>query len=281
MGAYSRILLPWDSQPQEVVAVDWQKPISQGLVGLFPLSPASGFRDLVSGQGPTITGTVDLAANANGLFRNFGSSKYIDYASPPRGLTPTTPVTVAWTQEARSTTAQSTVLNLNVGTAGVDSSFVIYQSASTSAYYFTAGPRRTSGAQSWSAAVGALTNNVRDVFVLTSSGGLGSLVDADWELYKNGALVAHGTTTTYGTNTTAGFRVGTLVESTGDPFEGIIGDLHFWSRVLSVQERIEWSRNVNMAYVDRSIWVPVSAGGAPPATAYPWHYYAQMRQMGA
>ena len=64
MGAYSRILLPWDSQPQEVVGVDWGNPNAANITTLIPLGPDN--RDAVLGTPLTLGAGGSVAVDARG-----------------------------------------------------------------------------------------------------------------------------------------------------------------------------------------------------------------------
>lgn len=256
---------PWTRQPQGAVEVDWSNPLSGKLAFLAPLSPASGGRDLVQGQIATRTGGNTSLTNKYGQFSDFGTGKYSDFAKKPLGVTPTTPTTIAWTQEARSGSSYSTVLHLNVGTPGSTPIFIIFLSSSVSSYYFTAGPQVGANAHSWSSAVGAVQDNVRNAYVLVTTGGLNSTTASEWTLYQNGIEITRGTSTTLASTTGDAFRVGAYLTG-GDPFEGIIGDLHIWGRALSSAEARLWSQNVNVLYVPRRRYLPPAAAAATVPT---------------
>ena len=255
------ILLPWDSQPQEAVRVNWAHPLATDLAFLAPLNPETGLADLVSGQIPTVTGSITAEANRYGRFLNFGSGKRLDFASTPKSISPTTAATIAWTQEPISPSVNSTILSAQFGAAGSDRPFVIYQSTNAT-YRFTAGPSSTNGAHQWLAA-GSPVDRQRDVFVLTTINGISSTTSADWALYRNGELVTQSGRTNYSSSTSGGFRVGALLTGS-DPWEGMIGDLTMWARVLDADEAARWCENVNVLYEPRRIWVPVSAASGPP-----------------
>lgn len=256
-------LTPWNRQPQTPVGVNWSNPITKQLVFCAPLSPASGLVDLVRGQSPTRTGMSTVVANRTGLYYNFGATNYLSYPTVPASITTTTPFTIAWMQDARATSGDSTLVDINFG-SGTES-FAIYQSTGTAAYYFAAGPRGGSAAHTWSAATGALTNNVVDKFVLTSVGGPNSVTGSDWVLYRNGNLVTRGVDQSFSSSTAASFKIGVLANNT-TPFEGIIGNMHMWSRVLTVDEIKAWSENefICLAPINRVYALP--SGGAPAAT---------------
>lgn len=227
-----RLVNPRGRRPATPTGINWAHPRSAGLAFFAPLSTER--RDLVSLRTPTVTGNEVFEANGAGLFRKFGTGQYLDYPATPPAIGATTPFTVAWTQQPRATSAYSTVLEVNFGSG--TQSFVIYLAAADSSYYFTAGPRVPSGAQSWSSAIGAVTNGVLDRYVLRGAGGSQSTTSSDWTLYRNGVVVTRGTATTYGSVTSAAFRIGALANGGPDVFEGLIGDMRMWSRALSDQE---------------------------------------------
>lgn len=258
------VLRQWRGQPLGPVGVNWGHSRAEGLQFFAPLSAAHDLRDLAGEQRATRTGLETYARSQSGAHHLlFGSSNYADFPVVPARIGTTTPFTVAWTQEPRATSGYSTILNVNFGTAGADTAFAIFLSASDATYYFTAGPRASSGAHSWSVAAGAVANDRLDRFVLTGAGGPSSTTASDWTLRRNGELVTRGTTTAYAGNTSASFRIGAL-ETAGDhPFEGLIGDMRMWSRVLSDDEA-EVESTIDGAlelYAPRRIWVPFSAGG--------------------
>lgn len=234
---------PWKSQPQVPVGIDWSNPLTKGLDFCAPLSPQSGLFDLVQNQRGTRTGMGTMAANENGLYYNFSTSNYLDFTSRPKNIGATTPFTIAWTQEPRSTTGFSTIININLGTPATHNSFLIYQTVTAdSPARFTAGPRVAGGAHSWSASVDVLVNNRLDKFVLICAGGSQSITGSDYTLYRNGILMSRGGSVNFAANTAACFRIGAL-DNAGDPWEGIIGNVHIWSRVLTETEAISWSDN--------------------------------------
>jgi hypothetical protein len=144
--------------PASAVGLERSSSFADGLAFYAPLALGAGLQDLRTGKMASPTGGHGYHATKVGLLRAFGSGQYLDFPAAPVGIGPTTPATVAWVQEHRATSAQSTVLHVQLGTVGADSPLLIYQSASTAAYYFTAGPSRgASSAHSWSSAIGAAT----------------------------------------------------------------------------------------------------------------------------
>lgn len=257
----------WLRHPPGWVGINWAHPRAVGLEFFAPLSAGHDMRDLVSEQRATRTGLEDcLPTKSGALHLVFGSGNYADFPAAPAGIGKTTPFTVAWTQEPRATSAYSTVMEFQFGTAGADQTFIVYLAAADSSYAFVAGPRGSS-THSWSSAVGFVTDNVLDRYILRSSGGPTSTTAANWSLYRNGALVSIGADTVTSGNTAASARIGAH-DGASDPFEGLIGDVRMWSRVLSDDEA-EVESTVDGAlelYAPRRIWVPVSAGGGAGIT---------------
>lgn len=259
--------VPWTRQPQAPVRINYGNSLAQGLVFCAPLSLGDRLRDLVSRQTATATGLSSYAANRNGVYPVFGSSNYADFAAPS-GIDNTSQATIAWSQEPRSTTSYSAVLNVKV--SGATNSFLIYQSASDSQYYFMVGPRKTGTSISFSASIGAATNNLIDRFVLQCAGGLMSQTASDYVLWRNGVRFTTSTTGSLSPDTTEGLRIGALPGGAGDPFEGLLGDVSIWRRLLTDTEAVAWSGNPwqLLAPVTRRIWVPQS--GAAPTFLGAW-----------
>lgn len=264
--AKKRAYAEWGRQPIGPVGIEYDHARAEGLVFFAPLSGAHGTRDLVQEQLGVRTGLeAYLPSQAGALHHLFGSSSYADFPVLP-AVGHTTPTTIAWTQEPRSTSAYSAVLWIKP--TGATYGFAIYESAADSAYYFVVGRRNPTGGgadvSKFSANVGAVTSDRLDRFVLTLPSGMTSGAGA--RLWRNGVEIAAGTSlpsNEFGTNTTAAFRVGAL-ESGADPFEGLIGDMRIWSRVLPDGDAEDESTVPGgwKLYAKSRILVPVSAGGS-------------------
>lgn len=264
---------PIITQPQRLTLLDWSNPITQGLVFSAPLHPVWGMRDLVSGKLATKTGLATQGIGREGVYAVFGTSNYADFTLP-NGFTSSSPFTVAWTQEPRSTSAFSTVLNIKP--TGAANAFLIYQSDSNASYYFVAGPR--TGNVPLFSAVGAATNGVADRYVLTGSSGMGSGIASGYTLWRNGVKMTTVSTASLGANTTASFRVGAL-DSATDPFEGLLGNMDIWARVITDGEALAWCRNPYCKYLpqpSRLWWANPAAGGG--AGFFSRYYYDMIGQ---
>jgi hypothetical protein len=262
MGAYSRILLPWDSQPQEVVGVNGESPYAQNLVTCIPLHPQWGMRNLVTGAAVTKTGLTGTVVGPHGLYPNFGASSYCDFDSPAAITSGTQPVTIAWDQYPVATSAYSTVLNWKP--AGATYAFVIYQSAAVAGYYFVVGARLSGSLNtaSYETAIGAVTNARLDRYVVVCTGGINGL-RATYKLFRNGVLQTQTGGTALGSNLTTSARIGSLDGGT-DVFEGAIGNLCIWNEAFSDAKAAAYDSQRWQLFAPRTIWVPVSAaaGGA-------------------
>lgn len=234
-------------QPTQRTGINYANPLSRKLSFLSPLHPFSGLVDYVRHQRGSRAGGGFVYTQRHGIFPNFGTSNHLDFPRTPPDIGPTTPFSIAWVQDPRSTSAYGTIINVNFGTAGTHNSFAVYQAAADANYYFVAGPRKISGAHRWATAIGAITNGRVDVFVLLAKGGSQSLTPSDWVLYRNGVLISQDSSTNFTTATSASFRIGAL-ETGSDPFEGGIGNMHMWSRILTPGEIASFYENPWQVY---------------------------------
>lgn len=249
---------PRTEQPQDFGALDWGDSITAGLVSHLALHPDWGMLDMVSGARATLTGSGSSPPNAFGRLTKFASGKYVDFPAPI-GLLGTTPVTIAWVQEPQGTTAYSSVIQLKA--AGSTNSFLVYQSASDASYYFIAGCRNGTPAASFAASVGPTTNGVLDCYVLTNAGGLESNTAGDYTLWRNGRKFTTATNVAISSSTSSGIRIG-AVEAGADPFEGLLGCVSVWARVLSDTECLRMSTQPQSIYAPQIISIPWPAASS-------------------
>lgn len=257
MGKALDFLLPWDSQPQEVVEVDWNNPLTNGLVFLAPLWPGQ-LNDIVGGKRATVTGTLGYAATRDGVFPLFSGSQYIDYGAFGAEF-PAGPATIAWIQTPIAQSGFNTLMNL-MPSGGVNS-WVCYQNGGGGSYAFTFGRRAGTGPANYNTTVGTPANGDTRRFIVRSPS-LDTATYTDYSLFDrfSGALAPDGSTT-YGGNTSTGMRIGALLPSGGDGFDGAIGMVAIWKRQLSDAEARDYNANPWQLFAPRTIWVPVSAGG--------------------
>lgn len=266
---------PWGRQPIGAAGINWGHPRAEGLAFFAPLSGAHGTRDLVQEQLGVRTGLEEYVPAQNGaIYHRFFSANRADFPLLPLGIGLNTPFTLAWTQEPRSGSAYSALLVVNFGTAGTDHQFTIYQSTSDASYSMVTGPLGAGSSASNTprfSGIGVATNERLDRFVLQCSGGSQSVTTGDYVLWRNGERFTTSATAVLSAYRTAAFRIGALSDA-GDPFEGLIGDMRMWSRVLSDGEAEEEStvHGSWALFEPQRIWVPINAtsgGGQTVAIA--------------
>lgn len=248
----------WTSQPQEAVEVDWGNQLTDGLVFLAPLWPGQ-LNDIVGGKRATVTGSLEVVATRDGVFPLFSGTQYIDYGAFGAEF-PAGPATVAWIQTPIAQSGFSTVMNL-MPNGGVNS-WLVYQNGGGGSYAFTFGKRASSGVTHYNTTVGPPVNgNTRRFLVRSPS--LDTSTIADYSLLDglSGPLAPDGGLS-YGGNTSTGMRLGALLPSAGDGFDGAIGMVAIWKRQLSDAEARSYNANPFQVFAHQTIWVPVSAGGA-------------------
>lgn len=262
---------PWGRQPIGAAGINWGHPRAEGLAFFAPLSGAHGTRDLVQEQLGVRTGLEEYVPAQNGaIYHRFFSANRADFPLLPLGIGLNTPFTLAWTQEPRSGSAYSALLVVNFGTAGTDHQFTIYQSTSDASYSMVTGPLGAGSSASNTprfSGIGVATNERLDRFVLQCSGGSQSVTTGDYVLWRNGERFTTSATAVISAYRTAAFRIGALSDA-GDPFEGLIGDMRMWSRVLSDGEAEEEStvHGSWALFEPQRIWVPVSTVGGGDVT---------------
>jgi len=138
---------PWDSQPQELVELDWGNSVNAGLVFCAPLNPAVGLVDLARNAAATRTGLASLAITENGIYPLFGASNFVNFTESTGITDDTAPITFAWTQKHIAPAAFSTVLQWKPS-AFSQVATIGFQSAS-SGYIFSFGVH---GNPSWNIA---------------------------------------------------------------------------------------------------------------------------------
>lgn len=256
---------PWASQPRALPSIDAGSPLARGLLFHAPLHPVWGMRDLVAGGLATRTGLTSRAVTVAGVLPLFGTSSYADFAAPA-SFNGSLPFTIAWVQQPISPAGYSTVLDVRPPVNSAKS-FLIYQSAADTSYQFVVGPRDggSTGKQA-RFAMGLQTDGLLDVYVLVAPAGLATAT-ASYVLYRNGVKQAAAVAESpFGNASHTGMRVGGVLGSPGDPFEGALGGLTIWQRSISDAEAALFSRNPSAIYAaQRRIYTPgftVSAGGA-------------------
>lgn len=254
---------PWTSQPQCSVGLDKSSPLMQGLLFHAPLHPQWGMRDLVSGAPAVRTGLAARGVNKYGALPLFGASNYADFNAPPT-MDGAQPFTIAWVQQPISPAGYGTVLDIRPPVNAANS-FLIYQSASDTSYQFVVGPRDGGGnGKQAQFAMGTQTSGQLDVYVLVAPAGLAT-ASAAYVLYRNGVRqAAAAASPPFGAASPTGMRFGTVLGATSDPFEGLLGGLTIWQRILSDAEGCLMSARPSAIYAPlRRPWLTPAPVIAP------------------
>lgn len=246
----------WAQQPPERSTIDRSSTLSRGLLFHAPLHPQWGMLDLVSGTPAVRTGLAAQGVNKYGALPLFGASNYADFTVPPT-LDGNKPVTIAWVQEPRSTSAYSTILNIRPA-VNAGNAFLIYEATANAEYSLAIGNRNGTGcAANFHTTVGVVTDWRLDFYVATNAVGINDTSGTlgNFALWRNGVKLAPGGASTFGLNDKASFRVGAL-DSGSDPFEGLIGGMTIWQRVLSDPECLLMSSRPSVIYTPTTqpIW---------------------------
>jgi hypothetical protein len=252
-------------QPQGAVRVNWGSSLSRALAFCAPLNPGGGFQDIAGNQLGVRTGLGSQTVAPNGSYPLFGTGSYLDFSNNIAGVTGATPVTIAWTQTVRTPLSYSALLNWKP--PGAANTFLIYQSASDSMYYFVAGLRGGTPV-SFSAVVGTQVDGRTDRYALVMSSGVAGAA-ASFALFANGSKLTTAATQGFGANTDAAFRIGAR-DAGSDPFEGGVGNFHIWTRALSDAEGAIWSTpggEFSCYAPSRRVWVQLAANEATTDTA--------------
>lgn len=254
MPAYSRILLPWDSQPQEAAGIDWDNPLTRGL------------RLAVIGGSPQNIVTGQMPAGINRLSSGVASEGRV------------------WTGDAPSGTINSRGIVFPFDVSGaLTVHTIVLRSASvndadSSRIATVIGNLDNGQANFWHLNLGngfgAAGDDNKPRFSLSAAGvgtiyadGIAlsgnnpattALTNGQW--YRMSAAKPAGATDTSGTNriSIGGQR------SSGGAYYGLNGSIALvllWDRELSAVEIAQLTRREYELFAPRSIWVPVSAGG--------------------
>lgn len=255
----------WRKQPPGPAPLNWGAAINRELAFATPLGPGDGMRDLVRSVEGTRTGLGTRGIAQSGSYPIFGSSDYLSFPALD-GISGTTPITIAWTQQVTS------VVNgfpnvIGWRPTGATSRFLIICGPSAG-YYFCAGPQNgASNTAAWNGAIGASAVGRHNNFVLQIKAGTDSADRTTFELFSDGVKITRDALpTSFGVNTTSEFLIGT--RSGGDGFQGHIGNLHIWRRVLTDSEARDWTQNpfITRQALTRGRRDAVVAGGASGPT---------------
>lgn len=238
---------PWDRQPQEAVGVDWNNPLTNGLIFSSSLASGGGFRDEVGGLRPTINGTVAQGPTGDGTGAVFSGSDYLDFGTSQ--ILPTgTPFTLTFYEEVTATSSYAAMLGLVAGSR----QFLWIRG--TSSYVCTLGVADGTAPVRFSSMPAQFVGE-RIRFVLT-----GDAIDSNsgLRLWANG-VEQTSVASTFGTTSASSNKVGW--DGADEKFQGRISDLHMLARRWSAEEVEAFFDAPWQLFVPQTIPVPVSAGG--------------------
>ena len=238
---------PWDRQPQEAVGVDWNNPLTNGLIFSSSLASGGGFRDEVGGLRPTINGTVAQGPTGDGTGAVFSGSDYLDFGASqiiPLG----TPFTLTFYEEVTATSSYAAMLGLVAGSR----QFLWIRG--TSSYVCTLGVADGTAPVRFSSMPAQFVGE-RIRFVLT-----GDAIDSNsgLRLWANG-VEQTSVASTFGTTSASSNKVGW--DGADEKFQGRISDLHMLARRWSAEEVEAFFDAPWQLFAPQAIPVPVSAGG--------------------
>ena len=243
--------LPWDSQPQEAVGVDWSDPLNAGLQA-FWLPQQVGYFDVTlrAGNANTRTGAPTLVGSNRQISGyKFASGQY--FAGSSALAVPSAELSIAfWLNMPASSGAYEMILTRDVG----------------------------GGTNAWEIARDLFGGSALRVYI--SSGGgvnhsMSGLVSAnEWHLfhYSRGATdgiwyvngVFDNTTTAINISATGAIGINNRAGS----FTGThaIGPVRIWNRETSAEEAIRLYLEPLVGIAPRQIWIPASGSISPVPT---------------
>lgn len=265
MARVREILLPWDSQPQEAVAIDPNDPINAGSVFLW--SAANPNVEVITGKRATTnntTGVVDQyghsVRSATGQTNLEWNSEFFK-TSDGGGLGDFTALIVANPATSGSGAVQHIFSHKNDAGGAPYGQFIFaaHMNPSSGAYASGNATFFTYSSTAVGVAAAGATDGEMHVWGIRRKGN-------DHYLFKDGIQLA--TVNNFARDVVQGTTRYTAIGSRGNgTTEGYDRDAAFvqgWDRALSDDEILERSRtvlSVYRAFAPQTIWVPVSAGG--------------------
>lgn len=249
------ILLPWVSQPQEAVGVNWAHPITRGLIEAYNWGASA--RDVVLGLYPSTDYAVPTVGPA-GRGVTFSAEKHVITGKAWAGATEWTFLVLALPG-----TAKTAAVSFGNGSGGAGQSYLTFNtnsSFSTSVGDLGFGSGPSSGSSSITAVSGGIVSYPA-VYVGVQSD--------QRRVYRDGVLLGTGAS---GSITVGGSGHVTCMNGIqGYTSWGATGSKYFlamiWGRGLSSAEVAEIGRDPWQLFESRRIWVPVSAASGPPTLA--------------
>jgi len=245
---------PATEQPQGATPeIDWANPLNEGAGFSAPLS--DGFSDIVGGtRSGTINGTVLEAPTAEGRGAQFDGSSYLDYGSGDL-ISSTSPFTITLYEETDTTGSYNSLFAFSAGTTR----FVMYR-GTAAGYTCVIGPLNGGATVREFSSLGAQTNGEKKRFVITGTGGLGSVTGL--RLWADGVEQTSGTSnlSAAGGNNTIGWG------GANNKFNGKLSDVNLYARVWTDEEIARYFECPGQVYRGDSVLVPISVGGGGTPT---------------
>lgn len=243
-------------QPQGVVQIDWNNPLTKGLVFCVPGTPGN-YNDIVGGKKALITGSLGRTVNVNGVFPLFNGSQYLDYPAFGPELPVGGPATIAFIDQAIAPTGYGCTIDFLPYGASLE--VVIYQGSG--GYNFVVGPRN-GGAPEFSTSITPPTDGVNRRMLVRCSTNLGSSATADWNVFYGQSKFTTSSTTALSGGGASLNRWGAF-STGGDQWEGALGQMAIWNRALSDAEAKSYNANPWQLFKSATRSLPASLLVAP------------------
>lgn len=259
------ILLPWNRQPKGGIAprIDWSNPITNGLVYA---DPGQFGRNLVTGQqSSALTGTK-VQGSVSGLVRGFGST--FGTGSTDANVTSLTTNATHRTYIARAMRngAGGGGLGriLDKRTGGAQSELIFWSNGISQLQY---GRVYTTTNGQWDFPVGTLPVGTPQVIGISYDSGS---TTNDPVFYVNGArqtLTESSAPSGTPVGNSDAYVIGNRTNDNARNWDGWIGEVLIWDRILSPAEVLLVSQNPWQIFAPQIIWIDSPASGGATITA--------------
>ena len=241
------ILVPWDSQPQEAVEVDWDNPITRGLAHLF-VGP--GQRSVLRGDVLTLSGVVEQRF-VDGIAASYFSNSHLSETSIVQAV----PLTLAAVGYVENVSSSARTL-VSIANPFADSNYFQLGTNTNGTIRVVA----RSSPQGYHAS--NTTNAVQLNRHFVALGVYAS--ESSRVAWLNGLKAAANTVTVSPTNQTR-TRYGSLARSVaGDGMLGGIALAAIWGRALTDDEAVSFSANPWQLFAPRTQYIPTASGVLVP-----------------
>lgn len=183
------------------------------------------------------------------------------------GLSTNSEITVAWVQRPNGTSGYSGVVSIPVSQSST--TFGIYSSDGPNAYAICAGLSSSAAGATFSSGSGGFyggnVNGVIDDFVYSTPAL--SATYSSHLMFRNGVKYSSPTSVPFGAFSTSNVLVGTF--PSGDLWEGMIGAVVIWNRLISDDEVGQYRENRWQIYAPANSPVFYSLPSGAVTTSYP------------